>query len=105
MPSAFSSSPFLEYILLWCLVLILHCNGQSIVKPCDENQIGLRLCQIEVPYDKTFPSNPPMYINQSITVYDVVDFNPEQQTVTIFLQLYIWWKDTRLTLASSDPNQ
>ena len=77
--------------------------GQSFVKPCQENHTGLRLCKLNETYDKTFPSNPPMYLHQSITLYDVVDFNPEQETVTVFLQLFTWWNDTRLTLKSSYP--
>ena len=58
-----------------------------------------------IKYDKTFPSDPPMYLNQTIRLYDVVDFNDEEQTVTIFLQLFTWWDDTRLTLTSSDKNE
>ena len=75
------------------------------LKPCFEDQIGLRLCKIKASYDKTFPPNPPMFLHQSITLYEIVDFDSEQQTVTVFLQLFTWWNDTRLTLTSSDPKE
>ena len=95
----------LEYLVFISLSLVSFSTGGQVLKPCQENISGLRLCIINSTYGKTFPSDPPLYLHQAVTLYDVVDFNAEDQTVTVFLQLFTSWNDTRLTLKSSDPNE
>jgi hypothetical protein len=96
---------FMNQLTIWSIFFISFSNGESLVKPCNENHIGLSLCKINATYDKTFPPNPPMYLHQSVKLWDILDFNTEEQTVTVFLQLFTWWNDTRLTLTSSDSNE
>ena len=95
----------MNQLAFWSILFISFSNGEFLVKPCNENHIGLRLCKINATYEKTFPPNPPMYLDQSVKLWDILDFNPEEQTVTVFLQLFTWWNDTRLTLTSSDSNE
>ena len=46
-----------------------------------------------------------MIINNSVRVLDIVEFNANENTMTIFVQLKAWWDDPDLTLKSNDPNE
>ena len=91
-------------MIISLLLLVSFCIGDQVLQPCEEDIIGLRLCKINPSYGKTFPSDPPMYLKTVVSLYDVIDFNEEEQTVTVFLQLFTSWNDTRLILKSSDKN-
>ena len=38
-------------------------------------------------------------------VLDIVEFNADENTMTIFVQLMAWWIDPDLSLKSNDPNE
>lgn len=46
-----------------------------------------------------------MIINNSVRVLDIVEFNANENTMTIFVQLMAWWDDPDLTLKSNDPDE
>lgn len=46
-----------------------------------------------------------MIINNSVRVLDIVEFNANENTMTIFVQLKAEWDDPGLTLKSNDPDE
>ena len=46
-----------------------------------------------------------MIVNNSVRVLDIVEFNADENTMTIFVQLMAWWIDPDLSLKSNDPNE
>ena len=46
-----------------------------------------------------------MIIDNSVRVLDIVEFNADENTMTIFVQLKAMWDDPDLTLKSNDPNE
>ena len=46
-----------------------------------------------------------MSIDNSVRVLDIVEFNANENTMTIFVQLMAWWDDPDLTLKSNDPDE
>ena len=82
--------------------------SQVLSKPelCSENFEGIRLCSLDANYDKSYPPDPrPISLKQTITLLDIFEFNADTQTVTLSLRLKTFWKDTRITLQSSNPNE
>ena len=46
-----------------------------------------------------------MSIDNSVRVLDIVEFNADENTMTIFVQLMALWDDPDLTLKSNDPDE
>ena len=40
-----------------------------------------------------------------ITPLDIKEFDPDEKTVTLFVNLFSYWNDSRVMLKSSDLNQ
>ena len=90
---------------LFCLLLFVAGMAKANLNLC-KNEDTFGLCSLTDKYDKSYPPDPrPIYLNQTITIFDIVDFNQDDRTVTLFLQLYIFWNDTRLTNKYSDPSE
>ena len=93
-------------VLFIFVLLISQISAQ--LSFCDEENktAGIRLCHIPDNYDKSFPPNPqPMHLELTMNVIDIVEFNQDARTVTLFLQVLTIWNDTRLTLKSNDPSE
>ena len=75
-----------------------HCNG--IIEK-------LNLCHTdENGYDMSGPNKPyPSILTPSIEIHDIVEVNPGEKSVTLLLEIFLQWNDTRLELNSSDPNE
>ena len=71
----------------------------------NEDITGVGLCTLTENYDKSYPSIRPMDLEQIVTIFDIVEFDQDERTVTLFLQLMTYWNDTRITLKSSDPSK
>ena len=70
----------------------------------DDTVIGLRICGNE-DYNKGHGETKPTFVKERIVLYDIKEFEPDDQTVTLFLMLYSYWNDSRVKLKSSDPEQ
>ena len=98
-------------MLRWtCLVIWLYYftsdNGVASLTSCSSPVEKLQICKLNPDYDQSFPSKPwPMIVNNSVRVLDIVEFNADENTMTIFVQLMAWWEDPHLTLKSNDPNE
>lgn len=58
-----------------------------------------------VTYDKSQPALPyPNYYVNKIEILNIVDLDPEEQSVTLFLLLRVEWNDSRISLARTNPN-
>ena len=76
------------------------------MESCSSNVTKLQICKLNQDYAQSFPSKPwPMIVNNSVRVLDIVEFNADANTMTIFVQLMAWWDDTELTLKSNDPDE
>ena len=75
---------------------LYHCNDKHFDK--------LSICQNVQTYDKSFPGDP-IKVYNSLTVLDVVEFNPDDNTITLFVQIMVMWNDTRLTLTTGNANE
>ena len=79
-------------------------NAASELQSCSMNVSSKQLCFTSDEYGKSFPNGKwPLIVYNSVTVHDIVEFSPDENTMTIFVQLMVWWKDTALSLKSTDP--
>ena len=93
-----------------CLVILFHylISDYEVVSltSCSEPVDKLQICKLNPDYDQSFPAKPwPMIVNNSVRVLDIVEFNADENTMTIFVQLMAWWIDPDLSLKSNDPNE
>ena len=88
------------------ILLVLH-NTLAQLKSCDEDISELTLCYVdENGYDLSGPSKPfPSKLTPSIEIHDVVEFNAEEKSLSLLLEIHLEWNDTRLFLKSGDPNK
>ena len=96
----------LEFVILslFCLKACL-CTG-SILRPCDDtNGKYGSLCHLNDRYDKSWPSTPyPNKVDQFIIIHEIIDFDPQHQTITFFLNCRMEWNDTRIS-TRKDPEE
>ena len=59
------------------LVILLHMLnlGQALV-PCNGNVTKLQLCTLSSEYDKGMPSDPPLNLLTSITIFSISEVEP-----------------------------
>ena len=92
-------------LVIWFYYLISN-NEVVSLESCSAPVEKLEICKLNTDYDKSFPSKPwPMIVNNSVRVLDIVAFNADENTMTIFVQLMAWWIDPDLSLKSNDPNE
>lgn len=90
-------------ILLLFLQLV---SGE--LQSCSEPVEKLQLCSLVDNYGISFPSQPsswPSQINNSISLLDIVEFEPTDNTIGLFVILKVWWEDPWLSLKSNDPSE
>ena len=88
------------------ILFILH-KTIAQLKSCDEEFSELSLCYIdENGYDLSGPSKPyPSKLTPSIEIHDVVEFNPDEKSLSLLLEIHLQWNDSRLFLKSGDENK
>ena len=93
--------------LFTIFICICIATKVSSLESCASKDVTkLQLCTLEDAYDTSLPSEPwPVTVKNSVTVLDVVELNPDDNTLTIFVQLKVLWNDTGLSLISNDPNE
>ena len=73
-------------------------HSKEFLPSCNKKFNKLTLCSNEK-YVKSYPSKDwPLKLTQHLSIYEVVQFNDIDKTVTIFLELMTQWNDTRLFL-------
>ena len=90
-------------MLLVFLLFVRMSYGQ--ISFCDDDTvIGIRICRNEG-YNKAFSETLPTSVAIRIVLYDIKEFDPDEKTVTLFVNLLSYWNDSRVMLKSSDPKQ
>ena len=97
--------------LKFLIVLVLsfvEINNALLVK-CNGNISKIQLCDLSNDeYDKGIPpASPgnPMILKSSVTVYEIAELNDEKNSISLTFKLSVIWHDTRLGLASKNPNK
>ena len=95
----------LKFLIVLVLSIVRFTNT-SLVK-CNGNVSKIQLCNLHSEeYNKdTTPWSPgnPMILKSSVNVYEIAEFNEEENTITLNFLLSIIWYDTRLSLESINP--
>ena len=88
--------------LTFLLISITQIKALSL---CSDPSIEkLSICKNVENYDKSFPGDP-IKVYNSVTVLDIVEFNADDNTITLFVQIMVMWNDTRLTLTTGDATE
>ena len=98
-----------SHILIDKMLLAIFCLTLKVVDAlttCNElSSPKGKLCFVNDTYDKSQPSGPhPNYVNSHLWIHEIVDFNAEEQTITIFADFFVEWNDTRIQLKDSEDN-
>ena len=96
----------LEFVILslfWLEACL--CTG-SLLRPCNDTNVKYgSFCHLNDTYDKSLPSTPyPNKVDQFFIIHEIIDFDPEYQTVTFFLKCRMEWNDTRIS-TKRDPDE
>ena len=94
-----------EFIVV--IVFYLAQASQALVQCNAGNVTKLQLCTLDQAYDKSIPdpTERPMKIISSVTVFSISDLNQFENTISLNLLLSVVWNDTRLTMESNDPKK
>ena len=94
-----------------CLIFVFFnivnfCNG---LFNCNETVSILQICKLDPFYAPGKPAwnenDPPLQAEQIITIFNIVEFDVVQSTLTLNLILSISWNDSRLSLISSKDDK
>lgn len=92
-----------EVIPLFFLAASILDHAHCKLVPCNAIASQSQICKVnELDYDKSFPAAPnPNHFFDVIEIYDVVELDSEDQSITLFLQLTMAWNDTRISSKSN----
>ena len=82
-------------------VLILLCSIKNIVESselrlCSEEKNPNRICKIDENYDNLEIPAKKVQMNSSITLYDIVEIDEVDHSITIYMKVQLYWHDQRL---------
>lgn len=70
------------------------------IKHCNEIKEDKDLCRLVEKYESNEAPVRPLVVRLYIDIVDVIDFNQERNTMTLFIKLWTKWNDTRITLSN-----
>ena len=100
---------FLLKALFHLLTLLLNLglvNTQIQVNFCNDGNIVGSAYWLCKPDDYTkHPNKPwPLILKETVVVYDIPEFHENEKTITISIELTVFWNDTRIRINSIDPS-
>ena len=89
--------------ILFTLVL-LQLVQKSFSESCNFTDVNLQICEGSGYYLKGYPSTYPysaLVVYPTLTFFNLGDFDPLENTVTVFVSLKTEWNDSRVSLLYS----
>ena len=82
-------------------VLILLCLtkniiGSSELRLCSEETNPNHICKLDENYNNLKVPAKKVQMNSSITLYDIVEIDEVDHSITIYIKVHIYWHDQRL---------
>ena len=94
----------MQFVSLIYFITFLS-SGRALVR-CNGTVTKLQLCFLDSEYDKgLLDKNDQGKIWSSVQIFEISEFDENQQTITLDLVLSVWWYDKRLTIESNTPKQ
>ena len=77
-----------------------------IIRDCSNKTDIETVCKLVKTYKTSYPPEPyPFILNVNIKILDIVDLDWTTKTMTLFIELWTFWKDPRITITvNSDEN-
>ena len=100
---------FLLKALFYLLTLLLNLGlvkTQIQVNFCNEGNIvgsAFWLCKSDDYIKKPQPPWP-LTVKETVVVYDIPEFHENEKTISISMELTVFWNDTRMKINSIDPS-
>ena len=91
------------YFKISLVFLFMHVSSitSSDIQDCSEKTNIKTVCKLVKTYKKSNPPKPlPFTVNTSINILDIMDFDWTAKTMTLFIELWMWWKDPRITITN-----
>ena len=87
------------FFTLVCLQLVQKSFSES----CNFTDVNFQICEGSANYLKGYPSTYPntLEVRPTLTFFNLGDFDPLENTVTVFVSLKTEWNDSRLSLPST----
>ena len=82
-------------------LVFLQIVQKSFSESCSFTDVNLQICEGSGYYLKGYPSTYPLEVHPTLTFYNLGDFDPLENTVTVFVSLKTEWYDSRLSLPST----
>ena len=89
--------------ILFTLVF-LQIVHESFSESCNFTDVNLQICEGSENYLKGYPSTYPysaLVVYPTLTFFNLGDFDPLENTVTVFVSLKTEWYDSRLSLLTT----
>ena len=86
----------ISYAFLFMLISSIRSSN---IRDCSEKTNTATVCKLVKTYKKSSPPDPyPLTVNTSINILDIMDFDWTAKTMTLFIELWMWWRDPRITI-------
>ena len=89
---------------VFCTLVCLQLVQKSFSESCNFTDMNLQICEGSGNYLKGYPSTYPysaLVVYPTLTFFNLGDFDPLENTVTVFVSLKTEWYDSRLSLPST----
>ena len=83
------------------LVAVLSSISSLKIENCSNKTSNIKtICKLVDVYEMDYPPEPyPFTLDMKIDIHDIVDLDWTENTITLFIQLWTFWDDPRLTIA------
>ena len=84
-----------SYVILFTL---LPLTSSLEIQDCSNKTTIKTICKLVANYEMSIPPPPPFVIDLHISILDIVDLDWTAKTMTLFIELWTFWKDPRVTI-------
>ena len=84
------------------LVVLISPISSLIIRDCSNSTNIQTVCKLVKTYKTSYPPEPyPFILNVNINILDIVELDWTTKTMTLFIELWTWWKDPRITITDN----
>ena len=89
----------MHYKISYVFLFVLLSSTSSLkIQDCSNKTTVKTICKLVETYEMSLAPGPPFVIDLHISILDIVDLDWTAKTMTIFIELWTFWNDPRVTI-------
>ena len=89
----------MHYNILYFFLFVHLSSTLSLkIQDCSNKTTVKTICKLVETYEMSLAPGPPFVIDLHISILDIVDLDWTAKTMTLFIELWTFWNDPRVTI-------